>query len=392
MDDLLLVPGPTNVPEEVLREAARRLVSHRASRFHELYDDLREKLKKILGTSGEVVVLTTSGTGAVEAMVACLVSRGCKALVPSTGEFSSRLIETLRIHGARVVEVEAEVGSAPSLSEVLEKIESENPDVVAAVYNDTSPGVRLSYLKELCKAAKSVGALTLVDAVSAVGGEELRVDEWGIDAIAGASQKCLAAPPGVSFVALSSEAVNSLRERPDTFYLDLHKYLRFAEKSETPFTPAVTLFYALRAALDRILRVGVDNWIADHAIRAQALYSSLEKLSLKPFVKPEFRSRTVLSFRLPGKVKVPALKRSLAFKYGIYVAGGLGHLKDEIIRVGNMGSLKLRDMISLVAAIGLELLGMGVKVSIDEALSSLKDEVEKLGFPRSRELEGSWAA
>lgn len=370
--DLLFVPGPVNVSAPVAVEAARPMISHRASCFHELFEDLRDKLRRVLRTRGEVVLLTASGTGAVEAAVAN-IARGRSALVPSTGEFSARLAEALRRHGAQVAVVDAEVGSAPSLEDVRERLEELQPDIVAMVYNDTSPGVRLSYLRELCKEAKARGALTVVDAVSAVGGDELDVDGWGIDVLAGASQKCLAAPPGVSFVSLSDEALSSMVDKPLTFYFDLRKYLEFAERSETPFTPAIPLLYSLRAAISAILKRGLDRWVRMHAERAAGLYRAFEEMGFKAFVKRPYRSRTVLSFKPPEGVSVGALRASLASRYGIHVAGGLGNLRGKILRVGNMGPIGLRELVTLVAAVGSELRRLGTKVDVGAALEALEE-------------------
>ncbi|MCD6357779.1 MAG: alanine--glyoxylate aminotransferase family protein [Thermoproteales archaeon] len=378
LGDLLFVPGPVNVAAPVAAEAAKPMISHRAGRFHEVFEDLRDKLRRVLRTRGEVVVFTASGTGAVEAAAANL-ARGRRALVPGTGEFSARLAETLRRHGAEVAVVEAEVGSAPSLEEMRERLEEFQPDIVAMVYNDTSPGVRLSYLRELCREAKSRGALTLVDAVSAVGGDELDVDEWGIDVLAGASQKCLAAPPGVSFISLSEDAVSSLVDEPTTFYFDLRKYLKFAERSETPFTPAVPLFYSLRAALTVILERGLERWIRMHMVRAAALYRAFEEMGFVAFVRRPYRSRTVLSFKPPRGVSVRSLRAALASRYGIYVAGGLGGLRDKIVRVGNMGPIGLRELITLVAAVGAELRRLGIRVDVGAAIDVLEEVLEGVG-------------
>jgi len=375
LGDLLFVPGPVNVSMSVAAEMARPMISHRADRFHELFEDLRDKLRRVLRTRGEVIVFTASGTGAVEAAVANL-AKGRRALVPGTGEFSTRLAETLRRHGAEVMVVDAEVGSAPSLEEMKERLEEFQPDIVAMVYNDTSPGVRLSYLRELCREAKSRGALTIVDAVSAVGGDELDVDGWGIDVLAGASQKCLAAPPGVSFISLSEDAVASIVSEPTTFYFDLRRYLRFAERSETPFTPAVPLFYSLRAALSAILERGLDRWIRMHAVRAAALYRAFEEMGFEAFVRRPYRSRTVLSFKPPRGVSVGTLKAALASRYGIYVAGGLGSLRDKILRVGNMGPISLRELVTLVAAVGVELRRLGVKADVGAAIDALEEALE----------------
>jgi len=371
VDDLLFIPGPVMVPEEVRMEAARSMINHRSARFRAMFKETLEKLGAVLSLSeSKAVILTASGTGAVEALAANLAP-GRRTLVLQTGEFSQRLGETLEIHGAHVTRVSAPLGEAPPIGEVEEAIEAIKPEVVAVVYNDTSPGVRLSYIREVCEKAKSEGALTIVDAVSAVGGDELEVEKWGIDAMAGASQKCISAPPGISFVTLSSEAERMLVEKPRTFYLDLRRYIKYLERFETPFTPAIPLLYAFNRALTRLLEFGVERWIRLHALRAEALYAAFGHLGLTPFVAPQYRSRTVLTFTGPEGLDLSGLRSRLAEKHGIYVAGGLGELRDSILRIGNMGYIRFRDLVTLVSATAVELAGMGLSPRVEEALREI---------------------
>ncbi|MEM0023934.1 MAG: alanine--glyoxylate aminotransferase family protein [Thermofilaceae archaeon] len=366
-DRLLFIPGPVMVEEDVLLESAKPIVNHRGERFHELFEEVVERLRKVLRTENDIVIFTASGSGAVEALASNFGPRR-KAVVINAGEFGARFSETLKTYGANVVEVTAEPGDAPSLEQVAEKIRIEKPDIVAFVYNDTSPGIRLSYIRELCKVAKEHGALTLVDAVSAAGGDELDINSWGIDGLAAASQKCLAAPPGLSFVVLSEEAKEKIVRTPVTVYFDLRRYMEFNRRSETPFTPAVTLFAALSKALERILRFGIDEWVKMHVERSIVLYNAIQKLGLKPFVREIYRSRTVLSFATPDRVSVGELRKRLAEAYGIEVAGGMGALKDRIIRLGVMGPIKYTDILALVTALGLELERLGVQGDLDGAL------------------------
>ncbi|MEM2409301.1 MAG: alanine--glyoxylate aminotransferase family protein [Thermofilaceae archaeon] len=366
-DRLLFIPGPVMVEGDVLLESAKPIVNHRGERFHELFEEVVERLRKVLRTENDIVIFTASGSGAVEALASNFGPRR-KAVVINAGEFGARFSETLKTYGANVVEVTAELGDAPSLEQVAEKIRIEKPDIVAFVYNDTSPGIRLSYIRELCKVAKEHGALTLVDAVSAAGGDELDINSWGIDGLAAASQKCLAAPPGLSFVVLSEEAKEKIVRTPVTVYFDLRRYMEFNRRSETPFTPAVTLFAALSKALERILRFGIDEWVKMHVERSIVLYNAIQKLGLKPFVREIYRSRTVLSFATPDRVSVGELRKRLAEAYGIEVAGGMGALKDRIIRLGVMGPIRYTDILALVTALGLELERLGVQGDLDGAL------------------------
>ncbi|MCX8180604.1 MAG: alanine--glyoxylate aminotransferase family protein [Thermofilaceae archaeon] len=371
---LLFIPGPVNVDGSILLENAIPIINHRSEEFHKLFEDVKDLLKRVLNTKNEIIIFTASGTGAVEALASNFAPLR-RVLVVNVGEFGTRLAEAFRVHGAQVEEISAELGSAPDLDAIRQRLDNLAPDILAFVYNDTSPGIRLSYIRELCMEARARDVLTLVDAVSAAGGDELDIDSWQIDALAGASQKCLGAPPGLSFLTLSDRAIEALVEKPSTVYFNVRRYLKYAEKSETPFTPAVTLFHSLRRALATICEIGVDKWISMHITRAQVLYKAFEDLSLKPFVKEPYRSRTVLAFRLPEAINVKDFRKNLKKKYGIEVAGGMGTLAESIIRVGVMGSIPLRDLITLVSTVGLELREWGLKVDLEKAL----EDVSALG-------------
>ncbi|MEM1508779.1 MAG: alanine--glyoxylate aminotransferase family protein [Thermofilaceae archaeon] len=370
-EDILFIPGPVNVAYDILLESAKPVINHRSESFHKLYEELVSNLRTLLGTSNTIILFTASGTGAVEALAANF-GPSRKALVPATGEFSSRFAEALKMYGSEVSIVAAESGSAPSLDTVLQQMDYFKPDLIAMVYNDTSPGVRLSYISELCREAKSKGILTLVDAVSAVGGDELKIEEWGIDALAGASQKCLSAPPGISFIVLSNDAISSLRSAK-TSYFDINRYLEYSKRSETPFTPAVTLLSSLNSALVKIINFGINKWVRLHVERSPSLYKAFEMLGFKPFVKEPYRSRTVLSFKIPTNVNPQTFRKKLAEVYNIQIAGGLGRLKDSIIRIGVMGWMPLRELMALICAMGLEAKALGLPADIEGALYELKN-------------------
>ncbi len=384
MDDLLFTPGPVGLPSPVLRAMATPMVSHRSDEFHELYEAVEEKLKKLLMSDEvEVYLLTASGTGAVEAAVANFIKPGDEVLVPLHGIFSERLAETVRAHGGAVVAVNCGDRRGPTAEEVESALRS-NPRVSAAavVINDTCPGVMLRNFREIAEVVKERGCLLIVDAVSAFGGVEIPVRDWGIDVLATATQKCLAAPPGLSIVAVSEEAASRLGGgSPGTYYLDLAKYRDFSRRRETPFTPALPILYALNEALDFILRVGFKRWVDFHEMRARALYSALSELGMRPFVSEGFRSTTVVSVEAEGRVGEVA--RLLRREFGIYVAGGIGRFKGRVVRVGNMGYLTKRDVITLVACLALLLRRLGYEPRVEEALSAAYDALRGLAYPRA---------
>ena len=257
-DSLLMVPGPTNVPPRIMRAMNKPLINHRGPEFRELYRRLLENLKYAFQTSNDVFPITASGTGGVECAVGNLVSPGDEVLTIHFGLFGERMKEAVARRGGIPIEVRAEWGEHPSLEQVKEALEA-NPKIksITLVYNETSTGVTWKVLPELGKLARKHDKILIVDAVSALAGEPLPVDQWNIDVCVAGSQKCLACPPGISLVSVSPRAYEVLAEnkhRP--FYFDLEACRSFAERGETPFTPAIPLFYALDEALNLLQQEG----------------------------------------------------------------------------------------------------------------------------------------
>ncbi len=333
--EVLLTPGPVMLHERVVRALAAQPVSHRSETFRRLLDETRGLLEKMAG-GGRALVLTGSGTLAVESMAWSLVGPGDNVLVVSHGEFGERLADTLRRRGAVVNVVESEPGSAVPLDTVIGELEKGGYDAVAVVYTETSMGLSYRETAKLAEAAKAAGARVLVDAVSAFGGEPVP-PPGVVDAVATASQKALAGPPGLGFVIVDEEVFEKLRSRgvpPGTpNYLDLGKVARFhAERRETPYTPAVTLIYGMLEALRVIDEYGIGAWRERHRRRAEALYT---QMPLEPLVMScEHRAWTLAAFRTPVPSSILAVK--LAAR-GIRVARGMGSLKDRVIRVSTMG-------------------------------------------------------
>ncbi len=337
--EVLLTPGPVMLHEDTLAAMARQVVSHRSEAFRRELDRLREYMERVAG-GGTALVLTGSGTLAVESMAWSLVAPGEKVLVVVHGEFGERLAASLRARGAEVVEArQPRPGEPVALDVLLEEIEGGGYAAVALVYTETSQGLSHRDVERIAEEAHAAGSLVLVDAVSAFAGE--KVPRPGVvDAIATASQKALAGPPGLSFVILGPSAGERLRSRgtpPGTpSYLDLAKVLRFhAERRETPYTPAVNLVYSMNKALELILEYGVEAWVERHRRRAERLYAALPRVGLEPLVEnPGYRAWTVAAFKTP----VPSSQVAEALAaHGIRVARGMGPLRDRVVRISTMG-------------------------------------------------------
>lgn len=374
---LVMLPGPTNVEDDILTELSLPVISHRDDDFHDLFHEVEEGLKYVFGTSNPVVIFTASGTGAVEAALANFLSAGEKLLVPVFGEFGRRAAEMAERMGIVIIRKEIEFGKGPTTDLVKGFIE-ENPDATAlfVVYNETSTGVTVRDLRDICRFAKARGLLTLVDAISILGGDHLNVDDYGIDVCIGATQKCLGAPPVLSFVSVSEEAAARARSSGvRTTYFNIDLYLKYLERDETPFTPAIPLLYALRKALRAIRSEGMEKRVRRHATCARAFYSAIEAMGLEIFPERRFRSNVVIAVRYPERIGDREFRRHMKEDFGVLVGGGMGPLKGKIFRIGNMGVVSRREVLATLAALGGTLLGMGLSVDVEGALAVAREEL-----------------
>ncbi|MFN3653731.1 MAG: pyridoxal-phosphate-dependent aminotransferase family protein [Candidatus Nitrosotenuis sp.] len=381
MEYLVMLPGPTNVPERVMRAMITPMINHRSDDFVELYEDAVEKTKQVFQSDGEAVLLSASGTGAVEASVVNLIKKGDKVIIPTNGEFSGRLAQMLEWAGANVVKLETPPGQNATFEQVKEAFDN-NKDVKAfyCVWNETSTGTMIKYLDRVKDLTSRNDAYYVVDGVSIVGGEELKMDKWGIDVAMTGAQKAFAAPPGISPIVVNERAKKYMNENPPkTMYFNLARYFKYYEESKhTPFTPALPLLYAYREAMNIILEEGLDNRIKRHRICSVALYSGLSALGLTPFAKEDSRSTVVVALNYLQGLEDKTFRNTLAEKFRVLVAGGFGNLKGKVFRVGCMGEVHRYHVMRTISAIGSTLEMMGYKTKSMDALKTAEDKLKSL--------------
>ena len=351
---LIMLPGPTNVSERVMRAMLGPIINHRGDAFRELYKGILEKEKHLFQTEGEVLVLSSSGTGGVEAAVWNIVRPGDVAIVPVFGEFSTRLAETIELAGGKAVRVSSEFGKVPSLEQLKSAMEAQGRfKALFLVHNETSTGVTAPYVQEATELARDHGAFAIIDAISSLGGYAIPVDKWGVDMCITGSQKCVAAPPGLALLSVGQRVVDFLKgSPPKTRYFEIPRYLEYGANGETPFTPALPLFYALDEALKELLEEGLANRVQRHDRMSAQLYDGLAKQGFVPVAEKAVRSKTVIASYYPQGVDDSKFRKALARDRGVVIAGGFGPFKGKVFRVGCMGQINENIVETTLRAIG----------------------------------------
>jgi aspartate aminotransferase-like enzyme len=364
-----------------MRAMLRPMIDHRSPLFKDLYESLDENMKYLFQTEGDVYALTSSGTGGVECAVGNSVNRGDKVLVPVFGLFSERLREAIIRRGGQPVDLPLRWGSAPEAEQIENIVENEKGiKAIAIVYNETSTGVKVCDLPKIGEIANENNMLLIVDAVSILGGDELPVDKWKVDICVAASQKCIACPPGLSLVSVSKKAwefVEKTNGRP--YYFDLVEMRKFSERKETPFTPALPLFYALDEALKMLREEGLENRFKRHKVCSEAFYGAIDALGLKPFPDEKVRSPTVIAFNNPEGMDNAEVRKIMREKYGVMIAGGAGKLRDKIFRIGCMGIISEAETLLTINALENALAEKGYSVKKGASIESAREKLRLLG-------------
>lgn len=361
----LMIPGPTPMPPQVAEAMARPMVGHRSKGFAEFTAKLHAKLQQVLQTKNEVLILTCSGTGGLEAAVANTVNPGDKVLALVAGKFGERFRDLARVFGAEVLELAFPWGMPVDLETVRAALKA-HPDVklVLATQNETSTGV-LHDIRGLGELCRDHGAVLAVDAVSGLGGVDLPADAWGVDILVTATQKALMTPPGLAMISLSPKAWALVGEcRSPRYYFSLEAAKKAHAKWNTAFTPAVSLFFALDAALDLILAEGLEAVFARHRLLGTAAREGVKALGLELLPPEEAASPLLTAVKGPEGVKVDDLRKLLLDKYGVLFAGGQSELKGKIFRIAHMGYVDRVDVITALGALEMALSELGCKVAL----------------------------
>lgn len=367
----LYTPGPTPVPEHIMLTMAEPMIHHRHPEFQEVLTRVNENLKYLFQTNQGVMTLTSSGTGAMEAAVANILSRGDTAIYVNGGKFGERWGEILKAYGLNAIEISVEWGTPVDPEKVVDTIRN-NPATKAVylTHSETSTGTATD-IRTIADAVHKHNSdiLVIVDGITSVGAMESRMDEWDLDIVVTGSQKGLMIPPGLSHIALSERAWK-LAETSNlpNYYFNLKAAKKALEKNDTPWTPAVTLFIGLDHALHLIKEEGIEKVWKRHeklanAIRAGCKALGLQLLSSSP-------SNALTAIYVPEGVEFKKFNSVIKEKYGITVAGGQGHLKGKIFRISHLGYYDELDMMTMMAALERTLLEVGASVDVGAGLTA----------------------
>ena len=359
----LLTPGPTPVPPEVLAELAKPVIHHRERDFREIYERCLARLQDVYRTKNDVLMFTTSGTGAFESAVANLTSAGDRQLVLSAGNFGERWAGMARAFGADLVHARLEWGETPEPEDLRSALaDAGDVKVVYLTHSETSTGV-VCDVQALAAVAKEAGALVVVDAVSSLGAVPLESDLWDIDVVVSGSQKALMCPPGLAFASVSAAALAaSANATAPRYVMDWERTRKGQAKLDAPFTPAVSIVRALDVALGLLLDEGLEAAFDRHARLGRACREGAKAMGLELFSPDEERSAVVTAIRAPDGVDSTAVVKGLRDRFGMTIANGQGDLKGKIFRIGHIGWFDLFDITSALAAVELVLTDAGAEI------------------------------
>jgi len=358
----LLAPGPTPVPESVLTKMAMPIIHHRTETFEKIVSEVREGLKWLYQTKNEVLIFASSGTGAMEGSVINLMRKADTALVIDSGKFGERWWKICQAYGLAHDIIKVEWGKSVDPKVVEQKLKEKEYRVVLATASETSTGVSHP-IQEIAKlVAERPNTALVVDAITALGVNNIPTDEWKIDVLVTGSQKALMLPPGLAFASLSPKALQFC-EQSDVpkFYFDFKRELKSIKENTTAWTPGVSLIIGLQEVLRLLKEEGLENVFKRHAVLAKAAREGCKAMGLKLYA-PESPSTAVTAVYSPEGMDAGKIVKTLKNKFSMTIAGGQDQAKGKIFRIGHLGYYDPMDILVVLAAIESALIEHGHKI------------------------------
>ena len=371
----LMTPGPTPVAEKTMTAMAEPIIHHRHPEFQGILGEVREGLKELFQTNREVLILCSSGTGAMEGAVVNTLCKGDRVIVVRGGKFGERWDEIGKAYGLAVENIDVPWGQAVDPAEVERRLQAAPAKAVMVQYTETSTGV-VHPVKALSDLTRGTDTLLLVDGVTGVGVASIPFDDWGIDVLVTGSQKALMLPPGLAFACLSDKAWKAA-ERSDLpkYYFNFKKELKKIKENSTNYTPAITLIVGLREVLARVRKIGFDNVYADNARMARACRAAVAALGLTMYAKAPCDAVTAVL--APAGVNGQDVVKIMRDTHGIAIAGGQDQAKGKIFRIAHMGYISPWDLLAAIGALETTLRGLGYAFTSGAGVSACLAELQK---------------
>jgi len=369
----LLTPGPTPLPPEIREAMARPIIHHRTPQFQEILKEVSVGLKYVYQTTNDVFIISSSGTGAMEAAVTNLFSSGETVLVVQGGKFGERWTEIAKAYGINTEIINVEWGKAVNPEEIAKRLKAD-PGIKAVFTTlcETSTGVD-NDIEKIAKVVRETSAVLVVDAISGLGAVDLKTDAWGVDVVVSGSQKGLMLPPGLGFISVSSRAWKLVEaSKSPRYYLDLRKAKKAIDKNDTPFTSSITLIIALNESLKIIRSDGLENIFARHKKMADAVRASAKALGLELFA-PTAASNAVTAVKVPAGIDGEKLVKTMRDAYGVTIAGGQDELKGKVFRIAHMGFIGEFDIITGLSCLEKVLAQMGYKFTLGVGVKAAEE-------------------
>ncbi len=377
----LFTPGPTPLLMEAQARALTATLHHRTEAFRQIVRETLENLKYFINTANDVLIFTSSGTGAMEGAVANLLSPGERMLVGTAGKFGERWLDLAKVYGIEAVKVEAHYGQPLDIEEIKKRLANDGPfRAVFVQATETSTGVSHD-VKSLGEAVRALPETCLVvDAITGLGTTDLRPDDWGLDIVIGGSQKALMIAPGLAFASVSEKAWRIIeRSKLPRYYFDYAKERKNLAKGEASYTPATTLLVTLHAALDYIRKAGRENLIANAALLAEATRAAAQALGLKLFA-PCSPANAVTAVCAPEGMDSGSIVKEMRARFGAVIANGQGSMKGKIFRLAHLGYYDAADLFAGLAALEITLLKLGHPVELGSGVRAAQEVCLKHSF------------
>lgn len=362
-DQFLLLPGPTPIPEQVIRAMSKPMINHRGAEFKSLLAEVTEGVKKVYRTKQHVLIYPASGTGALEAAVVNFLSPGDKVLAISIGVFGDRFATIAAEFGAQVEKMDFTWGQPADPQRIKERLDQDiNREIKAVLvtHNETSTGV-YNDIKAIREALGDHPALLMVDAISGLAIIDLKMDEWNLDVVVSGSQKAFMIPPGLSFLAFSEKAwqIHQQQSKMPRYYWDISQGVKYLEKGQNPYTPAISLYYGLGEALRMMQEEGLDQIIERHRSYRDMVRMSLRAMGLQLLARDDNASHALTSVVAPESIGANKIRKYMLEQFNIVLAGGQQKLDNVIFRLGHLGYVRDLDLLSVLAALEISLVKLG---------------------------------